>query len=58
MHNVAGEAAYEDVRKDLESRLLAELQRTGDPRLANDGAYYENPPLAGPLEGAGRKTNR
>ena len=26
----------------------AELKRTGDPRLENDGAYFENPPLSGP----------
>ena len=58
MHNVAGDAAYEGVRKDLEGRLLAELRRTGDPRLVNDGDYYENPPLAGPPEGASRKKGR
>jgi hypothetical protein len=58
MHNVASDAAYEGVRKDLEGRLLAELRRTGDPRLVNDGDYYENPPLAGPPEGASRKKGR
>ena len=55
MHNVAGEEGYEKVRKDLETQLLAELKRTGDPRLVNDGAYYENPPLAGPADQALRK---
>jgi N-sulfoglucosamine sulfohydrolase len=58
MHNVAADAAYEGIRKDLESRLLAELRRTGDPRLMSDGSYYESPPLAGPPEGAGRKKSR
>jgi arylsulfatase A-like enzyme len=58
MHNVAADAAYESIRKDLESRLLAELRRTGDPRLVSDGSYYENPPLAGPPEGAARKKSR
>jgi hypothetical protein len=28
---------------------MDELQRTGDPRLIDDGRYYETPPLAGPL---------
>lgn len=55
MHNVAGEQVYEKVRKDLESQLLAELKRTGDPRLIDEGAYYENPPLAGPAEQTLRK---
>lgn len=55
MHNVAGEEAYEKIRKDLESQLLAELKRTGDPRLIDEGAYYENPPLAGPAEQTLRK---
>jgi arylsulfatase A-like enzyme len=55
MRNVAGEEAYQKVRKDLESQLLAELKRSGDPRLVNDGAYYENPPLSGPVEQPLRK---
>jgi hypothetical protein len=28
---------------------MDELQRTGDPRLVDDGRYFETPPLAGPL---------
>lgn len=47
--NVAEEPAYADVRAGLEKRLMDELRRTGDPRLINDGAYFESPPLAGPL---------
>ena len=46
--NVAADPAYATIRADLESKLLAELKRTGDPRLVNDGSYYENPPLSGP----------
>lgn len=49
MNNVATEVEYEDVVKELESRLLAELERTGDPRLIEDGAFFETPPMAGPL---------
>lgn len=46
--NVAKDPAYEEIRARLEAQLLTELKRTGDPRLENDGAYFENPPLSGP----------
>lgn len=49
MHNVAGEAAYAPVLAELRERLLSELARTGDPRLVDDGKFFETPPLAGPL---------
>lgn len=49
VHNVAADPAYTQVRAGLEQRLMDELQRTGDPRLVDDGRYYETPPLAGPL---------
>jgi hypothetical protein len=39
------------LRQQLEQRLLAELKRTGDPRLINNGRFYETPPMAGPLDG-------
>ncbi len=48
--NVADEPAYATVKADLEKRLLAELTRTGDPRMVDDGAYFENPPLSGPID--------
>lgn len=47
--NVAEDPAYAEVKTRLEKQLMDELSRTGDPRLINDGAYYENPPLAGPV---------
>lgn len=47
--NVAEDPAYATIKAELEKRLMGELSRTGDPRLINDGAYYENPPLAGPV---------
>ena len=28
-----------------------ELTRTGDPRLIDDGKFFETPPMAGPVEG-------
>ncbi len=49
VHNVAADPAYAQVRSELEQRLMDELRRTGDPRLVDDGRYYETPPLAGPL---------
>ncbi len=47
--NVAEDPAYAEAKTRLEKQLMDELSRTGDPRLINDGAYYENPPLAGPV---------
>lgn len=58
MHNVAGDPRYESVRRELESRLLAELRRTGDPRLIEDGRFFETPPLAGPVTEPEGKANR
>jgi arylsulfatase A-like enzyme len=46
---VADDPAYAEVKVALEEQLLAELKRTGDPRMINDGVYFETPPLAGPL---------
>lgn len=47
--NVAAEAKYAEVRADLEKRLMDELRRTGDPRLVDDGKFFETPPMAGPV---------
>lgn len=47
--NVAADPAYAELRAELEQRLLAELERTGDPRLIDEGRYFEEPPLAGPV---------
>ncbi len=49
-NNLAADPAYAETRAKLEKQLLAELSRTGDPRLVNDGAYFENPPLSGPSD--------
>ncbi len=48
MMNVAAEPQYAKVRAELEARLLDELRRTGDPRLIDDGKFFETPPMAGP----------
>jgi len=52
--NVADDPAYADVLADLEDRLMDELERTGDPRLVDDGRFYETPPMAAPAPPGGR----
>ncbi|MEX2577743.1 MAG: sulfatase [Verrucomicrobiales bacterium] len=47
--NVADDPAYADTKADLEKQLMAELKETGDPRLVDDGKFFETPPMAGPL---------
>ncbi|MEX2214758.1 MAG: sulfatase [Phycisphaeraceae bacterium] len=49
MNNVAADPAYASVVKELRDRLMKELQDTGDPRLIEDGKFFETPPMAGPL---------
>jgi N-sulfoglucosamine sulfohydrolase len=51
--NLAEDPAHAALKAALEQRLLAELSRTGDPRLVEDGKFFETPPLSGPLPAAG-----
>jgi arylsulfatase A-like enzyme len=51
MVNVASDQSYRQIRVELEDRLMQELIATGDPRVQEDGKFYETPPMAGPLEG-------
>ncbi|HEY0981934.1 sulfatase family protein [Schlesneria sp.] len=46
--NVANDAEYANARVTLERQLLQELQQTGDPRLIDEGSYFETPPVGGP----------
>ena len=46
--NVAADPRYAATRTQLERRLMGELQRTGDPRLVDDGRFFETPPMSGP----------
>ncbi len=48
LHNVADAVSYQATRNLLATRLMEELTRTGDPRVVNDGEFFETPPLAGP----------
>lgn len=50
--NIADDSSYAAVKKDLERELLAELTATGDPRMIDDGKFFETPPMAGPLPDA------
>jgi arylsulfatase A-like enzyme len=49
INNVAAEARYEKVRKELNSRLMDELKRTKDPRVTGDGMTFDKPPFSGPV---------
>ncbi len=51
--NVAADPAYAQARAALERRLLDELKRTGDPRLVDDGRFFETPPMSGPVTDRG-----
>ena len=50
VRNVAAEPRYAEARAKLEQRLLGEMKRTGDPRLVEDGRFFETPPMAGPTD--------
>jgi hypothetical protein len=58
MTNVAGREAYSEVAANLEKRLRDELIRTGDPRLIDDGSFFETPPMAGPTSGSDPGDNK
>ena len=51
MNNVARESGYERVRNELNQKLFNLLNETKDPRLLNDGSFFENPPMSGPVGG-------
>lgn len=57
VRNVAADPRYAGTRAALERRLLGELERTGDPRVIEEGRYFETPPLAGPVPLASPRTN-
>ncbi|MEM7697260.1 MAG: sulfatase [Verrucomicrobiota bacterium] len=46
--NVADDPAYADIVAELKAELLAELEATGDPRLVNDGEFFETSPMSDP----------
>lgn len=51
MINRANDKSLETIRNQLRERLLETLRDTGDPRVKDDGQFFETPPLAGPVSG-------
>jgi len=58
MNNVASDPAYQSRVAELRTRLMKELQSSGDPRVKDDGKFFETPPMAGPLPGDVPQPNR
>ena len=50
MNNVSNKEEYEETRIKFRNQLTSLLEKTNDPRLIGDGAFFENPPMAGPLK--------
>ena len=49
MQNVAYESEYEQIRADLNSRLMSVLKEQDDPRITESPPRFEQPPFAGPV---------
>ena len=47
MTNLAVDRDVRPIVDRLRRRLLDEMERTGDPRLIDDGRFFETPPMAG-----------
>ena len=47
--NVADDPQYATIRESMNQRLMDELKRTKDPRVIDNGKFFETPPMAGPL---------
>ena len=50
MNNVAKDPAYSKQVTKLCKRLMAYLRSTDDPRLVENGKFFETPPMAGGTE--------
>jgi hypothetical protein len=48
MRNVATDLKYKKQIDVLRHRLMEELSLTNDPRLIEDGNFFETAPMAGP----------
>ena len=58
MQNVAYESEYEQIRADLNCRLMAVLNEQNDPRLTESPPRFEQPPYAGPMSEEWQAENR
>ena len=55
LKNVASETKYAAIKKKLNAQLLAELKRTGDPRVTGDGSTFDKPPFVAEFKRHPRK---
>lgn len=44
VHNVAREPSYQEIKKQLYTRMIDELERTGDPRVLGKGDIFDTMP--------------
>ena len=51
MNNLAANPKYAQTVKKLRQRLMKYLRETKDPRLIDDGKFFETPPMAGVVKG-------
>lgn len=58
MNNLAADPAHAEALTKLREQLLAELTSSGDPRMIDDGKFFETAPMAGPLPDDVPKPNR
>ena len=58
MQNVAYESDYEQIRADLNCRLMAVLNEQNDPRLTESPPRFEHPPYAGAVPEEWQAENR
>jgi N-sulfoglucosamine sulfohydrolase len=49
MNNVATEPDYQEVKKNLNEKLMSVLTEHEDPRVVESPPRFENPPYAGPV---------
>ncbi len=50
MRDLAGDPAYAETKATVAAQLMAELERTKDPRVIGDGETFDRPPFAGPIK--------
>jgi len=58
MTNVAAHPDMAAIKQQLHDQLMAELKRTNDPRLIDNGKFFETPPMSGPVEGGGNNAKK
>ncbi len=58
MKNVAADPDHQATAAALRKKLLHELVSTEDPRMVDDGKFFETAPMAGPVQAAPRKRKK